>query len=263
MRRSAALARSAFCEVVRAGNAILFTGAGFSAGAINRAGNALPTTDDMRRDLWRLAIGKGALDESSLQDLYDVARKRCPRRLTQYLRRQLGVVRCASHHAAWLSWPWRRIYTLNVDDLETCVQRCARLPKRLRTVTHAGAVSRGDAVDVIHLNGHVRDGGDGLTFSTLQYAARLVGGDHMYEMLVDDIMRRPFVFVGTTLDEVVLWQQLELKQRGRPRSAPLHPSYLITRTLPRARLLLLADLGVRWLANTMEDVATWFEQEPE
>jgi len=56
----------------------------------------------------------------------------------------------------------------------------------------------------------------------------------------------------------VLWQHLELLRRGSGRRVPARPSYLIARTLPRARQLLLADLGLTWLAATVEEVAELF-----
>ena len=65
------------------------------------------------------------------------------------------------------------------------------------------------------------------------------------------------VAYATTLDEVVLWQHLQLKQRLLERRTPIHPSFLVTRTLSRARQLLLADLGVRWLRASIAQVARW------
>ena len=252
-------------DVVHGGDAILFTGAGFSIGALDLAGDPLPDSEQMRRELWQIVFGDEPPDGSTLQDLYDVALGRAPDQLAVYLQRRLhvGWLPPSSHHAAWFARPWRRIYTLNVDNLEVAVQRDAALPRPLRTVSAlaeaAGPAERGDAIDVVHLNGVAGEGARALTFSTLQYAARLCGRDREYAALAEDLARWPFVFAGTTLDEVVLWQHLELHRRGAGRRIPARPSYLIARTLSRARQLLLEDLGLTWLAATVEDVAALFE----
>jgi hypothetical protein len=158
--------------------------------------------------------------------------------------------------------PWRRIYTLNVDDLEVAVQREHALPWPLHTVSamspRASETAHRGGIDVVHLNGVAGAGAGALTFSTLQYAARLCGRDREYAALAEDLARWPFVFAGTTLDEVVLWQHLELLRRGSGQRVPARPSYLIARTLSRARRLLLEDLGLTWLAATVEEVAELF-----
>lgn len=245
-------------DAIHSGDAILFTGAGFSLGARDASGAAIPDSETMRRELFALVFDGEPPDDSALPDLYDVALARARRELDRYLERRLRVSQIGdpARYAAWFSQPWRRVYTLNVDDLEVALMRGARLARPLRAVSATRAsepVATGELA-VVHLNGIAGDGATTLTFSTLQYAARLCERDHHYGALIEDLDRCPFVFVGTTLDEVVLWQHLELhKQRGG--GAPRQRSYLIARSLSRARQLLLEDLGVVWIASTMEAVA--------
>jgi hypothetical protein len=253
-------------DTIRSGDAILFTGAGFSTGAVDLDGQPLPDSEQMRQELWRLLFEDDAPDHSTLQDLYDVALIRAPDRLASYVAQRLRVRTAAdsAHIAAWLSLPWRRVYTLNVDDLEVALQRAVALPRPLRTLSacapEATRTAEAGALDIMHLNGIASDGPDALTFSTLQYAARLCGRDPAYAALADDLLRWPFVFVGTSLDEVVLWQHLELQRRGGRRRSLARRSYLVARSLSRARQLLLEHLDVIWLQATAEEVASWFEQ---
>jgi hypothetical protein len=146
---------------VARGDAILFFGAGFATDACDREGRALPTSATMARELWSLCFDDGPPDDSTLTDLYDVARQCAPEKLRAYLTRRLvvGDSPLPSYYATWFRARWRRIYTLNVDDLETAVTRQLGLAP----------------IEVLHLNGRVGDGIDDLTFSTLQYAARLDG----------------------------------------------------------------------------------------
>jgi hypothetical protein len=249
--------------VIARGDAILFTGAGFSSGALDVASSPLPDAAQMRDELWRLLFGDDEPDDSSLQDLYDVALERIPAQLTDYVaaRLRIGDASLPSYYASWLSAPWRRVYTLNVDDLEAAVQRQIRLPRALVSTsrTDAGAFRPAIATEelaVVHLNGLAADGAHALTFSTFQYAARLCSRDRDYEGLTHDMMRAPFVFAGTTLDEVVLWQHLE-RHRQRVGDLARPPSWLIARTLSRARQLLLQHIGVRWLPITIEAAAAY------
>jgi hypothetical protein len=96
----------------------------------------------------------------------------------------------------------------------------------------------------------------------MQYASRLCSRDREYERLVTDLEQAPFVFVGTTLDEVVLWQHVELHRRaigGMPRRPP---SYLISTSLTRARQVLLESLGIRWIRSTIEAFANEVWRDP-
>ncbi|KAB2908592.1 MAG: hypothetical protein F9K40_04220, partial [Kofleriaceae bacterium] len=116
-------------DTTTSGEAILFTGAGFSRGMRDRAGRALPTSEEMSAELWQQLFGAEPHDGSSLADLFDVALQRDRDAVRRYLDERLTVADDVPWHiAAWLAAPWRRIYTLNVDDAEAAVARCCQLP---------------------------------------------------------------------------------------------------------------------------------------
>jgi hypothetical protein len=244
--------------LVASGDAVLFTGAGFSADARDCLGRRLPRSVDMASELWSLLFGDEPADDSTLPDLFDVAIARCPDRLRAYLHERLtvGDDTLPGYLQHWFAAPWRRIYTLNIDDLECAVSRRFPLPCPLRTLTMGDDVEAdgGDALDVIHLNGFVGTRPDLATFSTSQYAARLCRPDPLYARLCDDLMARPFVFAGTVLDEPVFWQHLELARSGRDMAARPR-SLLVTRSLSRARHLLLETLNITWIAATVAEAA--------
>jgi hypothetical protein len=116
----------------------------------------------------------------------------------------------------------------------------------------AGGDDGGAALDVVHLNGLAGAAAEELTFSTMQYASRLCNKDHEYERLVSDLERAPFVFAGTTRDEVVLWQHVERRRRATGDPPPRRPSFLISPSLTRARQVLLESLGIRWVRSRIE-----------
>lgn len=254
------MAMQELAEIVASGEAMLFTGAGFSADACDLDGRCLPDSREMIAELWRIVFGDGEPDDSSLADLYDVALLHANDRLGEYVARRLriGKTPLPEHYRAWFGAPWKRIYTLNVDDLEVAVAQQFELPRALRIVS-AIAPDRSPAapgaLDVVHLNGLAATGAEELTFSTMQYAARLSGRDREYARLAADLERAPFVFAGTTLDEVILWQHLELRRGERPARAPRQPHFLISPALSRARQVLLESLGIEWVQATIAETA--------
>jgi hypothetical protein len=261
-QRTAVTERDRTREIITAigsGEAALFTGAGFSAEATDRAGRGLPDSREMVAELWSLVFDEKGPDESSLADLYDVALVRAPERLRDYLRTrlQIGDSPLPETFATWFSAPWSRIYTLNVDDLEVAVARQFALPRRLVSISALAKdppKSPPSSLDVVHLNGIAGDDPTQVTFSTLQYASRLCTPDHAYEGLVEDLRTRPFVFVGTTLDEVVLWKHVQL-ERQRNGGAPRKHSFLISPSLTRARQVLLESVKIHWIRSTAAQFA--------
>jgi hypothetical protein len=246
-------------KIIVGGEAMLFTGAGFSAEARDIAGNALPESTQMVRELWPIVFGDDAPDDSSLADLYDVALLRAPERLREYMttRLRIGHRPLPRSYAAWFSGPWRRIYTLNADDLETEVARQFELPRALHSISALSDASAtvSSNLEVVHLNGIAGNDPSEVTFSTMQYATRLCMRDRHYERLVEDLRESPFVFVGTTLDEAILWQHLELDRQMSGRSSVRPHSFLIARSLTRARQILLSHHRIHWIEATAREIA--------
>jgi hypothetical protein len=246
--------------IIGSGEAALFTGAGFSAEAHDSSGRPLPDAKEMISELWQLLFEGTSHDESTLADLYDVALADAPDALRNYLAKRLriGDAPLSATFARWFSAPWSRIYTLNVDDLETAVSRQFRLPRPLLSISALGPdrpAGAGEGLEVVHLNGIAGDDPRQVTFSTMQYAARLCRADREYERLVNDLTNRPFVFVGTTLDEVVLWKHVELERQHNGGLPPRRHSFLISPSLSRARHRLLESHRIHWLPATASDIA--------
>ncbi|MDC3958829.1 SIR2 family protein [Polyangium jinanense] len=241
-----------------AGRAVLFTGAGFSVDARAEDGSAIPSGPELSEELWDLCFPGESRDGSALQDLFQHALSETPDKLEALLRRRLTVdpARLPAFYRVWFALPWRRIYTLNVDDLATAAEARFDLP---RPVVIRAALADdpppdetpdGSRLEVVHLNGHVTNGPRGVTFSTTQYGARLASDkDPHYAALVRDFCDLPFVFVGTRLDESPLWQELERVERtgGEEPQRPRPRSLLVTPQIERARQCLLERIGVAWV----------------
>jgi hypothetical protein len=227
---------------VASGTAILFTGAGFALDARDRDGQPLPDSASMAREVWPLCFPDEEIDDSTLSDLFEVALRCSPKELAGYLERRLivGPHPLPEYYRAWFTAPWHRLYTLNVDDLEDAAARQFGL----------------QPVEVVHLNGKIGAPLEELTFSPLQYAARLVARERVYAQLARELHEHPFVFVGTTLDEAVMWQHIEGERRSRGDAAERPRSFLVTPTLPRARRAMLEALQIEWISATAAETAS-------
>jgi hypothetical protein len=113
------------------------------------------------------------------------------------------------------------------------------------------------ALDVIHLNGVATDGADGVTFSTDQFAQRLARQEPHYAQLAAELLTRPFVFVGSPLEEPLFWQHVAMRGvRSSTSENEMRPkSFLVCPTLNRARADKLRAYNVVWIQATAEDFA--------
>ena len=240
---------------------VLLTGAGFSLGASNHEGQALPSYKDLQAELWDLCFPGEEFDESSLQDLYDHAVRRQPKETEPLLRKLLTVnpETLPSWYRDIFSLPWLRCYTLNIDDLTNAANTAFPLPRRLIPISATRptptATESPPGLEVVHLNGTLEDLPDEVTFSLTQFAERLARQEPYYVNFASDLLCRPVVIIGTRLDEPPLWQHVEYRRRHGGRGLrELRPrSYLVTPRLDRARKALLADLNIHWIPMTGEE----------
>ncbi len=249
------------------GDLILFTGTGFSAGAMDHNGIPIPSVIEMKRELWQLCYPGEEFDaSSSLGDLYGAALQRGKADLIRMLQARLTVDpdSLPEYYRSFFNFPWFRCYTLNVDDLDCAVARRFTLERPLLTI-HATAAEPADlpgysysarGLEVVHLNGIIPGPPESLTFSESQYADRIGNQEPWYSRCVVDITSRPVVFVGTVLSESLLWHHLHLRRRREVLGRDLRPtSLLVTKDLPLPRRDILRDLRIEWVQGTAEEFA--------
>lgn len=250
---------------------ILFTGAGFSTGARNRSGEPIPGYSQLLQRLWEICFPDTPLEAgTTLQDLYEAALLNQKRRTEQLLRELLTVDPSSipSWYGDVLSLSWRRVYTLNIDDLIDAAARRDLVARDIRAISaldadwHDASVARSSAdrplLEVIHLNGTLAGLPDRITFSRTQYARRQANPDPVYVQLTAELMSQPIIFIGTTLEEPSLWTHIELRLRRGGRDAhELRPkSVLVSPDLPLAKRALLSQYNIEWLPLTAEQFAT-------
>lgn len=236
---------------------MLFTGAGFSRDATSQAGGAVPSVEELRRMLSEIVYPGSAVDPAdSLADLFGVTRTRAYNRVREILERYFVVDRAGlpSMYADIFGASWHRIYTLNIDDLPEAVSASATLPRRLVSLTPSRLdANESGALQVVHLNGRWDDGPQNVTFSPIDFGSRFPGRDPLHAQCAVDILARPVVFIGTTLDEPPLWQHIQLRRSATGRDLRRR-SFLVTPTLSRSRRdLLERELHVEHLPLRLDE----------
>jgi hypothetical protein len=248
------------------GEIILFTGAGFSCSAQDRAHRSLPTARQLKEELHELCYpGAPIDDQATLGDLYDVALRRHRKKLERFLEQRLSVDTASlpDFYRTIFDQPWLRVYTLNVDDLAHAIARHFQLPRPLNVISatvrddprapvaHAPA----DALEVVHLNGTLPGPAESLTFSETQYAERLARQEPWYARCASDLLTRAAIFIGAELHESTLFQHMEFRRtQGTRGHQPT--SILISPHLSASRVDVLQDLRIEWVAGTAESFAT-------
>ena len=241
------------------GSAVLFTGAGFSSLARNRLGQPLPSSRELVDALWSIAFPGTEYDgESSLADVYEAAvsvgKNTTGQRLSDLLTIPTGGL--DDSYRVWLSVPWYRHYTLNLDNLDERASVDFHLPRAVTSVSALDEapppLADGTLVSV-HLNGRVSEFPN-VTFSDRQYAERTAAPDPWYRTLINDVTGRCVVFIGTSLNEPPLWQQIELRLQRGAGTKELRPrSFLVTPSLTRARQRVLEQYNVEWIPMSHEE----------
>lgn len=261
MELKAETIRARVRQTIARGKTVLFMGAGFSNGACDPDGRPLPLGDDLASEIFEICFPGVPRDGSQLQDLFHHAMRRHREALEELLRKRLAVAERSlpDWYSDWFAQPWLRAYTLNVDTIELGIARRfekARAPVVVSALRDRDPEIPEGSLPIIHLNGILEDGAEGLTFATSQYGQRLASRDRWYMQLARDLVEHPFVFVGTRLDEAPLWQHLEggeLLARARAEDAPR--SILVAPDLDRARRSLLEDVGIDWVCASAERFA--------
>ena len=133
------------------GDAVLFRGAGFSLGAVNKASKDFPLANDLSK---HLMTDLGESDETPLQTSSEIYIKRKYEvGLITFLNQHLGVKSIAPHHRSFARPNWRRVYTTNYDDVfEKAAEADDKKVRPLALTPRIPNPEKGK-VDCIHING--------------------------------------------------------------------------------------------------------------
>jgi hypothetical protein len=254
--------RARFATLMSRGQLVLFTGAGFSRHVETRDGNEVPMPRELAELLWPIGFPDEPFEQGTpLAEIYEVAFRRNEGKVGDLLTRCLTVrpETLSDQYKTWLSMPWHRHWTLNLDDVDVCAQRRFGFERSLISLSASvdDLPAQRKGLQSIHLNGRVSDF-PRVTFSDRQYGERTARADPWYVHLIADTVAHPVLFVGTSIDEPPLWHYLALRgEKGGVREYRPH-SYLVTPNLGKSRQALLGEFNIEWIPMTQEDFAEEF-----
>ena len=199
---------------LRFGEYNLFVGAGVCLDAKNSKGENLPSGEQLRHDLCRIA---GVRSTAPLPRAF---RGLSAEQVKLYVTERF--INCVPGNAVGLipSFVWRRIFTINIDDvLEGVYGHRERLqdPKTINFRDVFEETRTLDQVPIIHLHGWTRRPNDGYVFTQIDYAKIMAEPNAWMTILADIMPVEPFIISGTSLDEIDLAYYLQRRSAESPR----------------------------------------------
>ena len=248
------------------GGIILFTGAGFSSEAEDKKGKNLPLSSQLAEELCGLINLKYSPGES-LKDIFQVAVSKKKNEVSRYLKERLAVTSRSldSEYKTIIGQPWRKAYTVNVDNLFEAAQAKFNFDRRIFCLSGNAATPPSRAQSpkdliVTHLHGMLEDIPDQVTFSQEQYFEKTLS-DSCYNILSSEILQYPFLFIGSQLDEELLWHYIRLRKlKGAIRDfGELRPnSLLVIPELSPVRQEWLRGYNITWIPQTRKEFCARF-----
>lgn len=207
---------------IASGNAVLFVGSGFAAGATNLLGEEMLRAGDLAKKLAEVGGFEADDDLRYITDLY--IRDGDPIVLVDYLKKAFTVTELVEHQIRIVAAGWRRVYTTNYDlVVERAGQKAGRMFETIE-IDQAPADHLSKQNLCVHLNGSVHN----LSVESLNGAFKLSNSSYVApDSFVTSRWLYPFrrdlerasavVFVGYSLYDIevqrVLFENPELRQK--------------------------------------------------
>jgi len=198
---------------------VLFLGAGFSYGAETKDDRNIPVSDELKEIIVSelLKYDKsspeyGEVISYSLSKVSQfVAYEKTKEHLTDFLTEIFKDVKPCSFHYSLTKYPWRKIYTTNIDDIVENVYRTNKFDLKIQNSSRKSTLSKESCTEYIKLHGCVNNPSEGYIFSSEEYIDSIqYSNDYKFNSLSLDMQKENFIFVGTTFDEFNIDYYLKL-----------------------------------------------------
>lgn len=183
-------------------------------------------------------------------------------RLHTYLRSRLTNTKPSKELQVLASFPWIRIFTLNIDDcIETAFRKAGT--QSVQVFARNAPLEEADpilkAVQVIKLNGSADRPEDGFIFSPQEYGEGSNRLPVWYRELGQNQSNYTFVFIGSKLNEPLL-QHAMAEMRSIVKRAPIR-GYVITPSASEIDRHHLNSLNLIHVAGNIKDFVDWMARE--
>ena len=246
-------------EVLLAGPPVLFLGAGFSHGAINKAnaGDGKGIKKIIIEKLFRNDADREELEEMNLKEICEEAyRSNRKAELISLLTdcfRNTTFDKHNPYHQRLVEYPWKVIYSVNIDDL---VENIYRSKEKNLIVWHKREMRPRDekATELIKLHGCVNYPEEGYIFAQREYTDLITDKlDAKLNEFTNDILNKNVVFVGASLDEPDIDYYLTFYYKAGYSRKNTNNIIFIDPKPSRALRGRVSDLGAILIEATSED----------
>lgn len=249
-----------YCEAYRdiankiaSGEAILFLGAGASMASKRADGGALPNGRQLKETISE-KMSLSIDDDDTLADVVAVAGKRYDE-LVSILNNYFKGCSPSEEYKILRDYPWKRIYTLNIDDsFENTGNSTPSYAQKL-ILTHRNdylpSTESLENVFYVKLNGDINKPDNGFIFTSEDYGEESANTSNWYDEVGRDFARKTFIFIGTQLDEPT-FQHMVQRYKNRI-SGPYNKSYLIVPKISDAKKGRFESENIKIIENNLTD----------
>ena len=231
-------------------------------GSLDKQGSPMLTTRELAE---KLAIESGfEYQDESLSEVYAASKKIMgPNNLFQFLEQHFRYCIPSNEYNILARFPWVRIYTTNIDDaFENAIARSTMdSPQRIRIQTRKKPLVDRDQtysfVDLVKLHGSVDRLEEGVIFSSTEYGLEAATPSPWYSQIGYDYQNYSFVIIGSTLNEPVLYQQVQYAHQKIQNTSP--QSYLVVPYISQLQKKAFTESNIIHIPWKLEDFAHWME----
>ncbi len=237
---------------------ILFTGAGISKDCKDLQGNPLPLGNELAKEIWGLfgSLLRTEYDGSGLKETFGLAQRKKPKELAEFLNRRftIDIKSVPDYYKRYIDFPWHKIYTLNIDNLFEVIERKYSPVIKINPISatlEKPTVNSYKTTDLIHLNGTTADAPNNVIFSIDDYATHQGIGHPYYQIFSNELNENMIIFIGSELDEEILWKHVNLRNLKSRDQRELRPeSFLVTPSIKEAKRMLLEEKNITHIPMT-------------
>lgn len=249
---------AAFASTLLSGGYNLLFGSGVSLDSRNDRGELLPSGEELRRALCALT---GAPETTSLPRVYGLlTEEQRKAELTQKFR----DCRPGTSLLPLPRFLWRRLFTLNIDDvIENLYAGALDAKQSLVPINYDAQFEPTpdrSEIQTVHLHGWVQRPGVGYVFAHTEYARVMRNLNPWMHLLSEILASEPFIVAGTSLNEIDLEYYLSHRTSATPRKGR-GPSLLIH---PNPDVVTYADCerhGLTLVKATIGEFLEWLTHE--
>ncbi|WP_019553616.1 SIR2 family protein [Propionispira raffinosivorans] len=216
---------------------VLVLGAGFSLGAKNKSGTSLLLGEKLAENLYNYFYIKHPLPEIDAEDLKEVEAIKGNLRKIATLLRSEGRGKIRDQHLKnilsgcylnekqdfqkkILSYPWKDIYTLNIDDLVEQIYKNENKPLNVWDRMEQGS-NKNEEMKLVKLHGNVECIERGIVFDDEEYRKFTKKSDCLLLEFAHSFLNNDVIFLGTEFQEddlkiiIEIYKESGYKNNGR------------------------------------------------